>query len=282
MKIVTGYTGTPHITSNDDQARNQGLFGNGNAILNTGQQFALTINSATSVTIADGDGVMQGVHFRIEPGETETLNLSPGTPGYNRIDLICARYTKDAVTGVEAVDLVVIEGDPVTGTATEPTYNTGDILTGATVVDYPLHKVTFTGVTPSAETLFRVFRKLYSIDLSFTNVDYEETKTIELEPGMYYFSGVVIFEGGVDDTKYFLAEISCYDGSYGNYNRIRVRENASVRAPSLNLNGLIPVGIQTDTAESTASRDVDIHIATNAFSGGTYNANAYLRMMRIQ
>ena len=283
MKIVTGYTGTPHITSNDDQAKNQAIFGSGNSILNIGQTFALTINSATSVTIADGDGVMQGVHFRSEPGETETLTLTPGTPGYNRIDLVCARYTKDAVSGVEAVNLVVIEGDPTDGTPTEPTYNTGDILTGATVVDYPLHKVTFTGVTPTSEALNRVLGKLYTVELTFNGTG-NIANRIELEPGMYYFSGMISFGGGeflTDSNKYFNCEITCHDGSYGGYNRITTRAYADVNRGQIHVNGLIPVGIETDTAEGTASRNVVVEVFTNAISG-TYGATAYLRMMRIR
>lgn len=154
MKIVTGYTGTPHITSNDQQAFNQGIFGTGNSVLGVGQRFNATLNNATTVTVEDGEGVLQGVHFRIEPGETETLTFSPGTNGYNRIDLICARYTKEPGTGAEAVDLVIVEGVPSESAATEPTYNTGDVLSGDTPVDFPLWKITISGLTPSLTKLF--------------------------------------------------------------------------------------------------------------------------------
>lgn len=149
MKIVTGYTGEPHITSNDDQARNQGIFGTGNYVLGTGNKLNAVLTNATTVTLEDGDGMLQGVHFRIDPGTTEAVSISPGTTGYNRIDLICARYTKDAGTGVEDVSLVVIEGTPSSSTPSAPTYNTGDVLDGDTPVDFPLWKVTLTGLTPA-------------------------------------------------------------------------------------------------------------------------------------
>ena len=154
MKIVTGYTGTPHITSNDQQAFNQGIFGTGNSVLGVGQKFDATLNTATTITIEDGEGVMQGVHFRIETGETETVTISPGTAGYNRIDLICARYTKEPGTGAENVELVVVEGTPSTGAAEAPTYNTGAILSGDTPVDFPLWKVTLSGLTPTLTKMF--------------------------------------------------------------------------------------------------------------------------------
>ena len=153
MKIVTGYTGTPHISSNDDQARNQGIFGADNYILDVGQKFNATLTDATTVTLEDGEGMMQGVHFRIEPGMTEAVSISPGTTGDNRIDLICARYTKDAGTGVEDVSLVVIEGTPTTSTASEPSYTEGDVLGGDTLDEFPVWKVTLSGVTPTLTSL---------------------------------------------------------------------------------------------------------------------------------
>lgn len=148
MNIVTGHTGTPHITSNADQALNQGIFGTGNYILDVGHKFNATLTDATTVTLEDGEGVMQGVHFRIEPGTTDTISISSGISGYNRIDLICAKYTKELATGFEVVELAVIEGEPSTGTPSEPEYTNGDIRMGESPAYFPLYKVTFTGVAP--------------------------------------------------------------------------------------------------------------------------------------
>ena len=149
MNIVTGYRGEPHITANAMQAFNQGILGSGNYVLDVGNKFAATLTNATTVTVQDGEGVMQGVHFRIAPGDTETVSISPGTSGYKRIDLICARYTKSAITGVESVDLVVVEGTPDASTASEPSVNSGTILTGGSPVDFPLWKVSLDGLTPT-------------------------------------------------------------------------------------------------------------------------------------
>ena len=154
MNIVTGYTGTPHVTANEAQALNQGIFGPENYVLDVGERFSATLVDANNITIEDGEGVLQGVQFRIAPGETENVSIDSGTTGYNRIDLICARYTKDAQTGVEAVNLVVIKGTPTSSTPSEPAYNTGDVLLGDSPVDFPLHKVTVTGLTPVLTQLF--------------------------------------------------------------------------------------------------------------------------------
>lgn len=153
MNIVTGYRGTPHITANEAQAMNQGIFGTGNYVLDVGNKFAATLESATSVAIQDGEGVIQGVQFRIAPGSVENVSISPGTSGYKRIDYICARYTKNASTGIEDVTLVVVEGTPDASTPTAPTINTGDVLTGSSPVDFALWEVDLDGLTPTLNSL---------------------------------------------------------------------------------------------------------------------------------
>lgn len=155
MNIVTGYTGTPHVTANAQQAFNMGVFGNGNRVLNVGNKFHATLTDANTITIDSGEGVMQGVHFRIDPGQVETVNIDNGTSGKNRIDLICARYTKDPVTGIEDVSLAVIKGTETTGAPSQPSYNHGTILTGGTPVDFPMFRVTLTGLTPTITWLFQ-------------------------------------------------------------------------------------------------------------------------------
>jgi hypothetical protein len=153
MNIVTGYRGTPHITSNEMQALNQGIFGRENYVLNVGQQFAATLVNATTVSIADGEGVIQGVQFRIPPGETENVTITSGTEGYKRIDYICARYEKSTITGIESVNLVVVQGVPDASSPSAPTINTGDVLLGASPVDFPLYEVDINDLTPTLKQL---------------------------------------------------------------------------------------------------------------------------------
>ena len=149
MKIVTGHTGSTHITSNDWQALNQGIFGTGNYVLNCGYQFEATVDDSTHIIIKDGEGVLQGVHFRVEPGTVDTVTIESGTSGYNRIDLICAKYTKDALSGVESVEWEVIKGTPTESTPSAPSYTEGDILAGDTLAEFPIWQVTLTGLTPA-------------------------------------------------------------------------------------------------------------------------------------
>lgn len=149
MNIVTGYTGTPHVTSNAVQAFNQGVVGAGNHVLDVGSRFAAVLTDANTVTVSDGEGMIQGVHFRIDPGTTDTVTISNGTVGYMRYDYICARYTKNPTTGQESVALVVVEGTPSADDPQVPTLTTGNILDGATVVDFALYLIYVDGLNPT-------------------------------------------------------------------------------------------------------------------------------------
>lgn len=156
MEIVTGYRGTPHITSNAMQAFNQCLVGQGNFVFEVGNSFAAQLLDANTVQVSSGEGMIQGVHFRIEPGEVETLNIANGTVGTVRIDLICARYTKNATTGIEDVSLIVLQGPEGTTYADYPALQQGDILEGDTPVDFPMYQVNLDGITPRLTTLFGI------------------------------------------------------------------------------------------------------------------------------
>lgn len=164
MKIVTGYKGTSHITSADAQGFNRGVVGSDSYVFKVGKKLAATLISANEVQIADGEGILQGVHFRIPTGEVESVAIENGTQLKKRNDLICARYTKDS-NGVEDVALVVIKGTEGT-TASDPTYNEGNIADGDTPVDFPLYRVALNGLTVSSVTaLFSTISSLTGHDM---------------------------------------------------------------------------------------------------------------------
>lgn len=150
MKIITGYKGESHITPNEIQCENQGAFGTGSYVMNIGSKFAPTLISANELQIADGEGVMQGVHFRVDPGTYDTVTIENGSQGMNRKDLIVCRYTKDAGTGVEQTEWVVIKGTPTSGSATRPSPTAGDIRTGSTIADMSMFEVVLSGVNVTA------------------------------------------------------------------------------------------------------------------------------------
>lgn len=152
MNIITGYRGEPHITSAQDRAQNQGTFGTGAYILNVGEQLSTQIVSANEIRVRDGVLCMQGCVANIESGAYDICEISNGTQGMQRKDLIVARYTRDAETNVEDISLVVIEGTPASSSPSDPEYNTGNIQAGDSPVDFPLYRVNISGITISSTT----------------------------------------------------------------------------------------------------------------------------------
>lgn len=150
IKIVTGMTGEPHITSDDDRALNLGIFGKDSYVLPVGDFLKLEMVDVNTARISCGDIVMKGCHARIPAGDYEEVSIDNGTNGYNRIDLIVAQYEQNA--GVESVTLQVIKGTPSTGTAVQPDYTRGSIYWGTTKDCFPLYSVTLTGINISGTT----------------------------------------------------------------------------------------------------------------------------------
>ena len=157
IHLVTGYGGKAHIKSEDEGALNAGCFGDGQCVIATGNKFSASIIDNNTVRVLDGDGVMYGRHFRLEPNSYEDVTISTGTQGKNRIDLIVMTYEKSTSGGTEQCYLQVIKGEESTGTPTTPDYTVGNILEGAETNQMPLYKVTIEGVVLSKlESQFEV------------------------------------------------------------------------------------------------------------------------------
>ena len=145
MKIVTGSTGANHVTANDDGGLYASIFGEGCYVLSAGDRFACTILNDTQVQIGSGEGLMYGRHIRTPKGSADLLTIAAGAAGYNRSDIIAARYRNNG--GIESVDLVVLTGTSTTGAAADPSYTQGDISTGANESYMPLYRVRLSGAS---------------------------------------------------------------------------------------------------------------------------------------
>lgn len=157
IHLVTGYSGNAHVTAADHGSLNAAIFGDGQYVLNRGNQLAATLVTNNQVRIADGDILMQGRHIRIDSGSYVDLSIENGVSGYNRNDLIVCRYTKNALSGIEECNLVVLKGTATTGTAADPAYSDGNIMSGGTQVDFILYRIRIDGLAVNKpEPLFEV------------------------------------------------------------------------------------------------------------------------------
>ena len=147
MHLITGYAGKEHITAIDQGAFNAALIGTGQFVLEKGKVFEAQIISNNQIRILDGELMMQGRFVRLDPGTYVDLSIENGVQGKKRNDLIVARYTKNAVTAIESVDLVVIKGTVVDSNPVDPAYAEGDITNGNVAQhDFPLWRIPLDGL----------------------------------------------------------------------------------------------------------------------------------------
>ena len=147
LHLVTGYAGKPHVTAADQGSLNAALFGSGQYVLNRGSKFAASIVTNNQIKVLDGDLLIQGRHVRLEEGAYVELTIENGEQGMKRNDLIVARYTKDASTGIEDCNLVVIKGTATEASPSDPEFTSGDIIEGHVIqADMPLYRVPLNGL----------------------------------------------------------------------------------------------------------------------------------------
>ena len=153
MEIITGYRGEGHVTSQQNRITNIGIFGSGTYIIgNVGSLMAASVISANEVQIADGLLIAEGCTAEIPRGTSESLAIENGSQGTKRKDLIVARYTRESGTKIESMELVVITGTAASSNPAAPSYNTGSITGGDTLVDFPLFTVNIDGITIESVT----------------------------------------------------------------------------------------------------------------------------------
>ena len=242
MEIITGYTGKPHVTAEQDRDVNEGIFDTGSFVLKTGSQLAAELVSNNEIKVRDGVLVIQGCTAVIKKNTYDSVTIANGSQGMKRIDLIVARYNKNEETKIEEVMLKVIQGTPNASTAAVPTYKTGDIQSGDLVADMPLYKVTLDGLNvTSVDKMFTVIPTLpeLSSNLSKANTVLENRKpifvdstaqgTVNWDTNNFLKSGVtyvfIVIVSSALNSESYKQEISCAlnsvnMGNNGNYYKL--------------------------------------------------------------
>lgn len=146
MKIITGKTGKPHVTSADDRALHRAEWDD-NGFLSVSQPPVL-VNS-TTLRVYPCDIMFQGCHARVT-GTYEDLTFPSGETGKKRIDMLVARYTLSE-EGLEDMSLLILTGQSVESSQEPqlPVYETGIIANNVSVADMPLYKIVHDGINAS-------------------------------------------------------------------------------------------------------------------------------------
>ena len=152
MELVTGFAGQAHVDPVDMAHVNAVAFGHDAYLLDTQNKLEPTLETANKLVVDTGDLMIQGHHFTVV--ESEEIALQSGVSGQKRNALVCARYDKASGTGVETASWVVKYGSATTGTPSDPSVTTGNILDGIdSVHEEPIFRIEYDGITPGEPIL---------------------------------------------------------------------------------------------------------------------------------
>lgn len=171
IELITGLGDGPHVDASDVGGFQAGIVGEEDYILPAGEQMKATVISNNKIRIAEGEAVMQGRHWRIKPNTYEDVTIENGAQNMNRKDAIIARYTKNADTGIEKVELAVLKGTPTSGTAIAPAQEKGNILEGTMKHEMLLYIVSLKGLNIESVTAeFNVLMSMSMLNESLSNI----------------------------------------------------------------------------------------------------------------
>ncbi len=178
LNLITGYSGTSHITSASDGCTNAGLYGNGKYVLNIAEKFGAEIISNNLIRIKSGYAINQGRKIELAINDYEEVEIDNGLQGVKRCDLIVIHYEKNLTTGIETGSVKVIKGTSG-DTYSDPVHTSGDIINGANEDDFLLYRVKINGLSIEAvEPLFTVTESLMTLLDNIQTISTTEINTI--------------------------------------------------------------------------------------------------------
>ena len=146
MKIVSGRTGSPHVTSQQFRQMLEGIIGQGSYIITSGENLKPELSSNNLLKIRSGMMAHHGCISCVDIGTYDEVTLTNGSQGMKRIDLIVNRYTRNAETEVENCSWKVIQGTPVASNPAVPAYTSGTLQDGDLVDECPAFEVHYDGI----------------------------------------------------------------------------------------------------------------------------------------
>ena len=172
MKIVSGRTGSPHVTSQQFRQMLEGIIGQGSYIITSGENLKPELSSNNLLKIRSGMMAHHGCISCVDIGTYDEVTLTNGSQGMKRIDLIVNRYTRNAETEVENCSWKVIQGTPVASNPAVPASTSGNLQNGDLVDDCPAFEVHYDGINVTeVKSLLSVTDGLSELNSKLTNTN---------------------------------------------------------------------------------------------------------------
>ena len=141
MEIVSGKTGSPHVTSQQFRQILEGTAGQGSCILTSGENLEPELTSNNLLKIRSGIMAHHGNVSAVKIGTYDEVTITNGTQGMKRKDLVVNRYTRNKETGIETNEWLYIMGTPTSGTPTVPGYTQGNLQEGDLLFVDEIHRL---------------------------------------------------------------------------------------------------------------------------------------------
>jgi len=178
MKIVSGRTGSPHVTSQQFRQMLEGIIGQGSYIITSGENLKPELSSNNLLKIRSGMMAHHGCISCVDIGTYDEVTLTNGSQGMKRIDLIVNRYTRNAETEVENCSWKVIQGTPVASNPAVPAYTSGNLQDGDLVDECPAFEVHYDGINVTeVKSLLSVTDGLSGLSSNLTKANSKITTT---------------------------------------------------------------------------------------------------------
>ena len=178
MKIVSGRTGSPHVTSQQFRQMLEGIIGQGSYIITSGENLKPELSSNNLLKIRSGMMAHHGCISCVDIGTYDEVTLTNGSQGMKRIDLIVNRYTRNAETEVENCSWKVIQGKPVASNPAVPAYTSGNLQNGDLVDECPAFEVHYDGINVTeVKSLLSVTDGLSGLSSKLVNINSKITTT---------------------------------------------------------------------------------------------------------
>lgn len=207
MKIMTGKTGAPHVTSQQFRQFVESTVGQKSYILASGENLEPELQTNNLLKIRSGMMSHHGNLSVVDIGTYDEVTIQNGTQGMQRIDLVVNRYTRNEETGIEENAWVVIQGTPAASDPQVPEYTEGNLQEGDLVDDCPVFEVHLNGINVT-----------------------EVVKLLEVSPDIPTLNASLSQKNNLSDQGYNLTYLSIYT-SYGD--RVDAVKNSLTANPTI-------------------------------------------------
>lgn len=203
MEIVSGLGEKPHVTSQQFRQILEGTIGQKSYIVTSGENLEPELAANNLLKIRSGMMSHHGNVSSVKIGTYDEVELTNGSQGMKRIDLVVNRYTRNAETNIEKNEWVVIVGTPAASNPVAPAYTVGNLQKGDLVDDCPVFELHYDGINVTE------VKKMLSVlpnvaELNSKMVIGGKATIITSGSNINVASTNVAFERPMSDTNYFV------------------------------------------------------------------------------